>query len=207
VKRTVYVVDDDAVTRTMVAQQLLAAGYAVREYDSAQDFLDAYNPAESPSCLLLDVQMPGMSGLDLQHELNHRGIELPIVFLTAQGDVPMSVQTMKAGADHFLLKPAKEKELLEAIAAAVDRSVSRLAASAELRALRDRHAQLTPREREVFVLVVSGLPNKVIAADLGLAEITVKVHRASVMHKMRAESLAALVRMASALENSQVKAR
>ncbi len=198
-ERTVHIVDDDDSLRKALERRLQLEDYEVRAYSSADEFLESYEPSDDPACLLLDVQMPGISGIELQRELNERGIDLPIVFLTAHGDVPMSVKTLKAGADHFLLKPAKDHILIETVKAALSRSEVTHRERAERRLVRERYDGLSPREREIFALVVSGLMNKVIAADLGLAEITVKVHRASVMRKMQAESLATLVRMAGIL--------
>ena len=193
----VYVVDDDASLRKALAQRLMLEGYVVQAYASAEAFLAADISPSVPACILLDVKMDGMSGLALQRELRKRNVRLPIVFLTAHGDVPMSVDTMKAGAVNFLLKPARDEDLLRAVSDALTACNDVL--RPEWGNLNERFAKLTKREREIFNWVVSGLPNKAIAAELGLAEITVKVHRGAVMRKLRAASLPDLVRMHAAL--------
>lgn len=195
---TVYVIDDDPSVRDGLDSLLRSVGYETGTFSSPRDFL-LHPRADTPSCLVLDVRMPDASGLDFQAELGRTGDAIPIIFLTGHGDVPMSVRAMKAGAVEFLLKPFREQDLLDAIreALAKDRALrERMAAAADLQ---ERLATLTSREREVMALVAGGLLNKQIAAELGLQEITVKVHRGQAMRKMRAQSVADLTRMADAL--------
>jgi len=195
---TVFVVDDDRSLRTSTERLLRSLGFAVHTFASAREFL-AHGRPDGPACLLLDVRMPGVSGLDLQRELAQSGVQIPIVFMTGHGDIPMTVRAMKAGAVEFLTKPVRKQALIDAIQAAIDHDRISHAERRDALALGERYAQLTPREREVMALVVAGLLNKQIAHELATAERTIKFHRAHIMQKMGAESLAALVRMADQL--------
>jgi len=192
----VFVVDDDASIRRALTRLIKSAGYRVNTFASAREFLDSGCHNDGPGCLVLDVRMPGLSGLDLQREMQNANLLLPIVFMTGYGDIPMSVKAMKAGAVDFLPKPVKDIDLLRAIEQAVARSVHDRAERDELKDIQRRVEKLTPREREVMALVVRGLLNKQIAFDLGTVEKTIKVHRARVMKKMQVGSLAELVRVA-----------
>ena len=194
----VFVVDDDPSMRSYLKRLFESVSLRVAAFTSAEEFLRGAR-TDAPSCLVLDVQMPGLSGLDLQRELARADLLLPIIFITGHGDIPMSVQAMKAGAVEFLTKPFRNQELLDAVreAHARDREARRRAS--EVAELRGRYERLTPREREVFALVVMGLLNKQVAAQLGASERTVKAHRAAVVQKMEADSLADLVRMAERL--------
>ena len=193
----VFVVDDDVSVRESLELSIRTAGWRPETFASAQEFLSRPRAA-APCCLVLDVTLPGFSGLELQQQLAER-TDLPIIFITGHGDVPMSVRAMKAGAVEFLTKPFKDDVLLDAIRSAIERSRITLLQDTELRVLRDRHASLTPREREVMALVVSGLLNKQVGGELGISEITVKAHRGQVMRKMKADSLPDLVTMAARL--------
>ncbi|HXJ37390.1 MAG TPA: response regulator [Candidatus Eisenbacteria bacterium] len=194
----VFVVDDDVSVRRSTERLVRSLGFGVRTFASAREFLDAA-PAERPACLVLDFRMPDLSGLDLQRELTQSGVEIPIIFVTGHGSIPLTVRAMKAGAVEFLTKPVRSRELLAAIRAAIERDRAAHRTRREAAALHERYEALTPREREVMVLVAAGLLNKQIAGELSTSERTIKFHRAHLMKKMRAESLAELVRMAAQL--------
>jgi FixJ family two-component response regulator len=194
----VFVVDDDVSVRESLELLILSAGWRPETFASAEDFL-ARSRIDGPSCLVLDVTLPDLNGLDLQKRIVDRS-DMPIIFITGYGDVPTTVRAMKAGAAEFLTKPFAEEVLRQAITQAIERSHAKLAQEAELREIRNCQASLTPREREIMALVVSGLLNKQIGTELGISEITVKAHRGRVMRKMRVDSLADLVRVAAALD-------
>lgn len=196
---TVFVVDDDESMRKAVARLLRASGYGVEAYASARDFLD-HEPPEGPACLVLDVRMPGVSGLDLQRDLRRAGLDIPVVFITGHGDVSMSVTAMKAGAVDFLQKPFEDHQLLDAVTLALERDRAALHERRERASIQRRVDKLTPRERQVLELVIHGLLNKQIATRLGASEKTIKVHRGRVMEKMEAGSVAELVRMTHKVE-------
>jgi FixJ family two-component response regulator len=194
----VYVIDDDPSMRNAIEDLLQSVGLGIRVFPSAHEFFKAAR-TDAPGCIVLDVRLPGQSGLDFQRQISGTAMELPIVFITGHGDVPMSVRAMKSGAVEFLTKPFRDQELIDAIHAALERDRARRADASALADLRARFEGLTPREREVLMQVVCGRLNKQIAADLGLSEATVKMHRGQIMRKMQAGSLPELVRMADRL--------
>jgi FixJ family two-component response regulator len=194
----VFIIDDDPLYRASAERLIRSVGFNVQGFDSARDFLSSRRP-DVPSCLVLDVRLPGLSGLDLQRELAEAGVHIPIIFVTGHGDIPMSVQAMKAGAVEFLTKPFRDQVLLDAIRQAIGRDQLARRQHARNLDFRRRYESLGPREREVFKCVVSGMLNKQIADQLGATERTIKFHRGHIMQKMQAKSVAELVRIAEAL--------
>lgn len=197
----VYIVDDDDLFRRSTERLVRNAGMNVQAFASARDFLESPRP-DGPACLVLDVRMPGLSGMALQSELTQAHIHIPVIFITGHGDIPMSVRAMKAGAVEFLTKPFRSRDLLDAIRAALERDRRAMRKRSEIQELRKRHERLTPREREVLALIANGLLNKQAADKLSTTEATIKFHRAHIMQKMCAASLADLIRMAEKLEIS-----
>jgi FixJ family two-component response regulator len=200
-KLVVFVIDDSPSVRDALDSLIRSVHLNVQSFGSIEEFLKFKRP-DGPGCIVLDVRLPGLSGLDFQREMAKSNIDLPVIFITGHGDVPMSVRAIKAGAIEFLTKPFRDQELLDAIYVGIERDRSRRQASAVVAVLRDHFASLTVRERQVLLQVASGRPNKQIAAELKLSEVTVKVHRRHVMRKMKAKSLADLVRMADKLSDS-----
>jgi two-component system, LuxR family, response regulator FixJ len=200
--QTVFVVDDDDAVRNSLRLLLKSAGLATEVAASAQEFLSNYDMAH-PGCLVLDVRMPGMSGLEMQHELNLRGASIPVIFITGHGDIPMAVEAMQHGAFDFLPKPFRDQELLDRVQRALTRDSEYRARLRQTDRIRERLASLSPREREVLDLVTQGKANKIVAGDLGVSQRTVEIHRAHVMQKMEAGSLAELVRMMMAVAPPQ----
>ena len=192
---TVFIVDDDEAVRSSLRMLIRSVGLQARAYGLAMEFLESYDP-DLPGCVVLDVRMPGMSGLEMQQELNRRGATIPVVFITGHGDVPMAVEAMQHGAFDFLQKPFRDQDLLDRVQRALERDTQTRAAFTARATIRERIQSLTPRELEVMRLVTMGKANKVIGAELGVSQRTVEIHRAHVMEKMQANSLAALVRMA-----------
>jgi len=195
----VFVVDDDPSVRRAIQRLVESVGLHVELFGSATEFMNSSHP-DVASCLVLDIRLPGISGLDFQRELLKTKQEIPTIFITAHGDIQMTVRAMKAGAVEFLTKPFRDQDLLDAIQVALERDRSRRQREVEINRLRERFESLTPREREVFPLVVSGLPNKQVASEIGATEATVKVHRSQLMRKMGADSLPELVRMAQKID-------
>lgn len=194
----VFVVDDDPSMREAVQDLIASVGLQARGFASPREFLEAERP-DAPACLVLDVRLPGASGLNFQQELARAGVPIPVIFITGHGDIPMSVRAIKAGAVEFLTKPFRDQELLDAINAGIERNRAQRREATVMDDLRQRFAALTPREREIMALVILGRMNKQIAGDLGVSEVTVKVHRGQIMRKMRAKSLPELVRMGDVL--------
>jgi FixJ family two-component response regulator len=197
----VFVVDDDPSMRAALTDVMRSVGLQVQTFASAREFMGSKLP-DAPACLVLDVRLPGQSGLDFQRTLAESGIDLPVVFITGHGDVPMSVRAMKAGAVDFLIKPFRDQDLLDAVHVAIERDRARRRHVTGAADLDERYRTLTERERDIMALVVTGRLNKQIASELGLAEVTVKAHRSQIMHKMEAKSLPELVRMADRLSGA-----
>ena len=197
----VFIVDDDEAVRNSLRLLVKSVGLTATALASAQEFLASYDPLQ-PGCLVLDVRMPGMSGLELQQRLNLRGAVIPVIFITGHGDVPMAVEAMQQGAFDFLQKPFRDQDLMDRIQRALEKDRANRSELGERSRIREQHETLTPREREVLALVASGKANKVMAADLGVSQRTIEIHRARVMEKMGASSLAHLVRMVLDLEES-----
>ncbi|PRD43115.1 DNA-binding response regulator [Phyllobacterium phragmitis] len=197
----VYIIDDDESLRLALDRVFRSVGLETRTYGTAREFIEAVRP-DLPGCVVLDVRLPGINGLDLQRQLGDLGIRLPVVLITGHGDIPMSVQAMKAGAVDFLPKPFRDQDMLDAVAAAIDRDRVRRADESDSVEIRERFATLSPREQQVMMLVTAGKMNKQVAGDLGLSEVTVKIHRGAAMRKMSARTLADLVRMADALKSN-----
>jgi len=198
----IFIVDDDEAVRNSLRLLVKSISLTASAYASAQEFLGSYDP-QQPGCLVLDVRMPGMSGLELQQQLNLRGAVIPVIFITGHGDIPMAVEAMQHGAFDFLQKPFRDQDLIDRIQRALEKDRTNRAELGERSVIRQRRDSLTPREREVLALVTSGKANKVMAADLGLSQRTVEIHRARVMEKMGASSLAQLVRMVMDLEEKE----
>jgi two-component system, LuxR family, response regulator FixJ len=201
---TIFVVDDDEGVRNSIRFLLKSVGLATRTLSSASEFLETHEPRQ-PGCLVLDVRMPGMSGLELQQQLNLRGAIIPVIFITGHGDIPMAVEAMQHGAFDFLQKPFRDQDLIDRIQRALERDAHNRAALAQHDRIRARFESLTPREQEVLSLMTSGKPNKVMAGELGVSQRTVEIHRARVMEKTAAGSLAQLVRMAMDLESEAAR--
>jgi FixJ family two-component response regulator len=195
----IHIVDDDESMREVLASLLRSVAFSARAYPSVDAFLQAPR-VDAPGCLILDVRLPGISGLDFQSRLTEVGIELPVILMTGYGDVPMSVRGMKAGAVDFLIKPFRDQDMLDAVSVAISRDRARRAADSESISLKEKFASLSPRERQVMELAAAGKMNKQIAGDLGISLVTVKIHRGAAMRKMGARTLADLVRMAEALK-------